>query len=179
MSSADKPNKAKVLALLQALIAGTQKHTPNGTLTFGGATYTAAALIQEMQNLINAIAVTNAAHVQATDAVQAQTAVVAKVAPIIRGYKRYLQVTLGTANTQLADYGLQPLKARKPLGSDERVAAKAKAAATRKARGTTSKKQKLAVKGDVKSVQITPVTSTPAAAATATPAAATSPVSAK
>jgi hypothetical protein len=64
---------------------------------------------------------------------------------------------------QLADFGLQPPKARKPLTNEQRAAAVAKLRATRAARGTTSKKQKLSVKGDVTGVQITPVRTAPAA----------------
>ena len=41
-----KPTKAAALALVQAIIAGTQKHTPSGSLTFGGATYTVSSLLQ-------------------------------------------------------------------------------------------------------------------------------------
>jgi hypothetical protein len=131
------------LALLQALIAGTQKHSPSATFTLGNATYTAATLIQELEHLASAITAATAAHVHAEDAIKAQREVQAKVGPLVRDYKRYLQVTLGTASTELADYGLRPIKARKPLGSDQRAIAKAKLKATRTARGTTSKKQKL------------------------------------
>lgn len=169
MSTTTKPNKATASALVQALIAGTQKHAPNGSFTLGSATYTAASLIQQFENLENAMTATNAAHVQAKDAVQAQKAVQATVGPLLVAYKRYLQVTLGTG-TQLADYGLQPLRARKPLTSQEQTVAHAKATATRAARGTKGKKQKLAVKGDVTSVNITPVKVAPVTTATAAPA---------
>jgi hypothetical protein len=100
------------------------------------------------------------------------------VGPVIRDYKRYLLASFGTAPQTLADFGMQPPKARKPLTSDQRAAAKAKVTATRAARGTTSKKQKLAIKGDVKSVNITPVKVAPVTPPTAAPAASTAVVSA-
>jgi hypothetical protein len=169
-SVSTKPNKATTLARLQALIAGTRKHSQASTYSLGGVTYTAATLTQEFESLANAITALNEAQVRAKDAVKAQKAMQAKVGPLMRDYKRLLQVTLGTAGTELADYGLQPLKGRKPLDSNQRVAARAKSTATREARGTTSKKQKLAVKGDVTAVHITPVKVAPVAAPSAAPA---------
>jgi hypothetical protein len=69
----------------------------------------------------------------------------------------------GAAQT-LADFGLEPPKAPKPRTAEQLAAVKAKAKATRLARGTTSKKQKLAIRGNVTGVDIVPVTE-PAAAA--------------
>src|SRR6202035_2367644 len=84
-------------------------------------------------------------------------------------YKRFVRATFTGATQTLADFGLEPPKARKPLTSEQRAAAAAKATATRKARGTTSKKQKLAIKGNVIGVNVTPVTE-PAAATPPAPA---------
>jgi hypothetical protein len=58
----------------------------------------------------------------------------------------------------LAVYGLEPHKVPAPRTAAQKAATAAKAVATRKARGTTSKKQKLAIKGDVTGVTITPTT---------------------
>jgi hypothetical protein len=75
---------------------------------------------------------------------------------------------------------LQAPKARQPLPTEKRAAATAKLRATRTARGTTSKKQKLAVKGDVTGVTVTPITTPAPASPPAAPAGpapvATSPV---
>jgi hypothetical protein len=65
---------------------------------------------------------------------------------------------------------VQTRKVRQPLATEKRVVATAKLKATRKARGTTSKKQKLAVKGDVIGVVMTPVTHPAPASPPATPA---------
>ena len=72
----------------------------------------------------------------------------------------FVRGTFGESPEVLADFGLLPKKVRKPLTVEQLAAAKAKRAATRKARGTTSKKQKLAVKGDVTGVVVTPITAT-------------------
>jgi hypothetical protein len=175
--------RAKSLTQLQALIAGTQKNFPSGTFTLGNTTYTTAALVQQMQDLGNALTALAAAHVQLADAGTTLKGVAARVNPVVRNYKRYLLSTYDNSPQKLADFGLQPLKARTPLTSDQRAAAKAKLTATRTARGTTSRKQKLTIKGDVTAVTITPVTSAPAAASstpppTPSPAVAASPPSA-
>jgi len=153
------------LALVQAVIAGTQKHTPNGSLTFGNATYTVASLVQTLQGLAAAMTALNVAQAGAKDAMTALVGVKATVGPTLRDYRRYLIATYGNATQTLADYGLEPPKARAPLTSQQKAAAADKLLATRKARGTTSKKQKATIKGVVETVA-SPVP----AAVTATPA---------
>jgi hypothetical protein len=150
--------QASALAHVQALIAGTQKHFPNGQFTLGNTAYTTATLIQAFQSLADALNAVTAAHASVKDGVAALHAMDTKVAPLIRDYTSFLRATFSTATAQLGDFGVQALKARTPMPSDKRVVAVAKAKATRTARGTTSKKQKLAVKGDVTGVVVTPVT---------------------
>jgi hypothetical protein len=147
MSNTQKPSKAVALARVQALIAGTQKHTPNGSLTFGNATYTSASLVQLLQGLVAAMATLNAVQTSAKDAMSALRDVQAKVGPVLRAYRRYLIATYGSAAQTLADYGLEPPKARTPLTSAAQATAVLKLRATRTARGTTSKKKKAAIKG--------------------------------
>jgi hypothetical protein len=164
-------SRATALVRVQALMAGTEKHFPNGSFTLGNTTYTTASLVQALQVLADALTVLNAAHSSTKDAVTALQAAETKVAPLLRDYRSFLRATFSTASATLADFGLAPPKARKPLASDKRVAATAKMKATRIARGTTSKKQKLAIKGDVTGVIVTPVTSTgPSPSPTAAPA---------
>jgi hypothetical protein len=162
--------KAAALARVQALIAGTQKHFPNGSFTIGNTVFTTASLVQLFQSLADAISAVNSAEASAKDAVAKLRGVRANVTPVILEFTRLLRVTFGTATQSLADFGLEPAKARKPLTSEANAAAAAKRVATRKARGTTSKKQKLAVKGDVTGVVVTPVTSAPASSPAAQPA---------
>jgi hypothetical protein len=166
-----KQSKATALARVQALMAGTEKHFPSGSFTLGNTTYTTASLIQALKVLADALTALDAAHTSTKGAVTALQAAETKVTPLLRDYRSFLRATFSTASEQLADFGLAPLKARKPLTSDKRAAATAKAKATRKARGTTSKKQKLAAKGDVTGVIVTPVTAAgPSASPTAAPA---------
>jgi ABC-type transporter Mla subunit MlaD len=166
-----KTNKATALAKVQALVAGTEKHFPNGSFTLGKTTYTTASLIAALQSLENAMTAVNAAQAQAKDAVLALRNVEATTAPLLRDFKRFLLATFSTSVHDLSDFGLEPPKAPKPLSTEKRAAATAKMKATRAARGTTSKKQKLAVKGNVTGVVVTPVTTAPASPHAASPAA--------
>jgi hypothetical protein len=163
-------NQATALARVQALIAGTQKHFPNGSFTLGNATYTTASLVQALQGLADALTAVNAAHAGVKDSVAALGATQAKVAPLLRDYTSFLRATFSTATAQLGDFGLQAPKAHTPLTTEQRAAATAKLRATRAARGTTSKKQKLAIKGTVTGVIVTPVTATAPSSPPATPA---------
>ena len=167
-------SKAAALARMQAMIAGLQKHAPNGQFTLGNVPYTTDALVTLFLSLIAAITAVNSEQVQVRDAVTALRGVEATVAPVYGALKRNLRTTYGTASQTLADFGLEAIKARAPLSGEEMAAAAAKAKATRVARGTTSKKAKLGVTGNVTGVTVTPNTVVPAPASpVAQPATAT------
>ena len=130
------------MALVQALIAGTQKHLPASTFTLGGTSYTAAILVPILQGLANAITAVNEAQASAKDTVATMQGVEATVGPVMGAYKRFIQVTFSNVTQTLTDFGLAAPKARAPRTIEQKAATKAKAEATRIARGTTSKKQK-------------------------------------
>jgi len=169
-----KPTKAATLARVQALIAGTQKRFPASTFTLGNASFTTASLVQLFQSLADAIAAVNTAQTGARDAVAAMRTVRTNVNPVMAEFTKWLRASFGTAAPALADFGLEPPKARTPMTVEAKAAAVAKRDATRQARGTTSKKQKLAVKGDVTGVVVTPVTAPGPAAPAPQPATGTS-----
>ncbi len=134
------------MASVQALIAGTEKHTPTGSLSFGNATYAITDLVALLQSVVAVMIALDAAQAGTKDALTALRAVMAKVGPVIRAYRRYLRATYGDATQVLADYGLEPEKARRPLSTEERAAALQKSEATRKLRGTKGRKQKAGIK---------------------------------
>ena len=134
------------MASVQALIAGTEKHTPTGSLSFGNATYAITDLVALLQSVVAALIALNAAQSGAKDALTALRAAMAKVGPVIRDYRRYLRATYGNATQTLADYGLEPEKARRPMTTEERAAALQKSKATRTLRGTKGSKQKAGIK---------------------------------
>ncbi len=137
-------------ARIGKLIAGTQKHFGNvPNITFSGATYTPQALVQLLQSLADAVTGADAARVQAKDAVLAQRAKKAVVLPVIEEYQTYLVALYGKAAETLADFGLAPRKARKPLTAEQQALANERKDATRKARGTLGSRQKKGIKGNV------------------------------
>ena len=176
MSTSLKPTKAAALAQVQALIAGTTKHFPTGSFTIGNTTYTSASLVQVLQGLVNAMLARNAAETGAKDALKAEQATQTQAGPIVRAYERLVLAAFANATQTLADFGLTPPKARTPLTAQQLAARAAKAKATRVARGTTGKKKKLAVKGDVTGVVVTPLHA-PTGAPQAEPAGPVSPAS--
>jgi hypothetical protein len=171
------------LAGVQALIAGTQKHFPSGQFTLGNTAYTTASLVEILTDLAGAYAAVSAARLNANDALAALRTEEAKANPVIRDYVTFLRATFRSATAQLGDFGLQAPKARTPVSPEKRLAATAKARATRIARGTVGKKHKSTIHGDVSGVLVTPITtsgpapspvaSTPAPAAGPTAPAAT------
>jgi hypothetical protein len=147
--SNSKNTKASTLALVQALIAGTQKHSPNGQFTLGNASYTAASLITLFESLANAMIAESAAEGAAKEAVLAVRNTGADVRPLMGTYKKYLQATYGNAVQTLADYGLTPAKVAKPLTVKALSAKVQLNEATRKARGTVGPKKRLEIKGSI------------------------------
>jgi hypothetical protein len=163
MSNTTSKSKATVAAQLQALINGLQKQFPKGQFTLGNTVYTTATLVQAIQSLIDAITAVTTAQANATIAVAALRDTMAKVGPVVLALRRNLLVMFGDAADILALFGLAPRKAPAPRTGTEKAAAAAKAAATREARGTTSKKKKLAIKGNVTGINVTPITAPTAA----------------
>jgi hypothetical protein len=146
---------------VEQLITGTNKHFPNAnqSLTVGGATHTVSeitALLQSFVDLREAVDTAKAASQAKLEAERAQ-------APSLRGFiatfETFVKGTFGNSPDTLADFGIPPKKARKPLTAEQKAAATLKRKATRAARHTMGKNQRKAVKG---SVQVT-VTATPLA----------------
>ncbi len=139
-------------------MAGMQKHFPSGTFTLEGASYTTVTLMQTLASLSDALSGVLAAHAGLKAALLTLAKVVAAIGPVEKACRGFVLAAYGSSPQQLADFGVPPRKQPTPRTSAQNAAAAAKAKATRIARGTTSKKQKLAVKGDVTGVEIAPVT---------------------
>jgi hypothetical protein len=170
--SGNKVTKSSLSKRIRDLVAGTQKHTPNGSLTLGNVTYAAPALVQLLQGLADALDATDAARARWQDALKNATDARAKVGPLVADYQAWVSVTYAGAPSTLADYGVTPRKVRTPLTVDQQAAAVAKRTATRAARHTMGKVQKLKVKGNVVGIFVTPVKAEPVVAkTTATPTA--------
>jgi hypothetical protein len=147
--STSKQSRVSLLAVVQALIAGTQKQPPSGEITLGNVAYTALSLVQLLESLGAAMTAQAATEATAKDAVLATRAAETKVRPVVTAYKKYLQTTYGNATQTLAVYGLAPAKTPKPLTVEAKSAKVAAGLATRKARGTVGPKKRLEIKGTV------------------------------
>jgi hypothetical protein len=168
--STERVTKASLAEQIRGLIAGTQKHPQNGSLTFGGASYTDAALIQLLQGLATATASADSAKASWQDALKNAGDAKAKVGPVIQAYRSWLVTTYGNAPALLADYGVTPRKVRAPLDTAQQAAALEKRAATRAARHTMGTKQKKQIKGTVPAITTTPPAAPPVTAPAPKPA---------
>jgi hypothetical protein len=152
-------SKNNEAALATKLAAGAQKHLSGlAQLVIGSGTFTPAqveAQLQSFANLRNSVNTAKAAVSAALTDEQSQ-------GPAMRAFYiafiAYVRAAFGNSPDVLADFGLAPKKARKPLTADQKAAAAAKRNSTRAARGTKGKRQKAAIKGDVTGVVVTPVT---------------------
>jgi hypothetical protein len=173
MSTTGKVTKVTLAQRVRDLVAGTQKHSPNGQFSLGGETFTAQTLIQTLQSLGDALSMVDTAKAGWKNALKDLADVKANVRPILGAYPSWVVATHGNAPSTLADFGITPPKARTPLTADQKAAAVAKREATRAARHTLGPKQKKNIKG---TVPATAQNSAPPATAPATPSTAIAPV---
>jgi hypothetical protein len=152
-------SKSGVAALAVNLAAGTQKYlsTANAILVDGG-TFTAAQVIAQLNALADLRKAVDAANAVLKGKRMDESAKAPSLRAFMDAYEGFVRSAFGNQPEVLADFGLAPRKVRAPLTAEKLAAAKAKRAATRKARGTIGKKKILAVKGNVTGVIVTPVT---------------------
>jgi hypothetical protein len=148
-----------VAALAESLAAGVQKHLSTvAQLIIGSGSYTPT----QVANQLLAFAKLRNDVDAAKAALKAMLVDEKAQGPALREFflavLQYVRAAFGNSPDILADFGLPPKKARTPLTVEQKAAAAAKRAATRKARGTTGSKKKRSVKGNVTGVDITPVT---------------------
>jgi hypothetical protein len=129
----------------------------------GGNTVQTTSLVTVLQARIAAIKLAITTKAAFAAAVAAAHAEIAHTAALVSGARQALKIAFSGQIETLGDFGLKPPKARTPLTTEQKAAAKAKAEATRKARGTMGAKQKKAITG------ATAPAATPAAPAPAAP----------
>jgi hypothetical protein len=161
------------------VIVGIKKDLQNvPNLPLAGSTYTMAALELLIQSRIDQANKVDAAKASWLEATAAYKALNTQVTQVVRALRQYVINAFGQSSPVLADFGFSSPK-RATLTPEEKVARALKAAATRKARGTASKKQKAKIKGTVATTApatAPPVTPTAAPTVTPTPTPATPPV---
>lgn len=123
--------------------AGILKDVPVKTsLTING---TALAQPQIDAKLKGYLATFSAAKQQYQTALAARIAITAEARDFFLQLKKTIIGYFGAQSPQLADFGFTPSKAKLPKTSAEKAVIAEKAKLTRKARGTTSKKQKATI----------------------------------
>jgi hypothetical protein len=142
------------------LIAGAKKRFPNGAqqVTFGGTIQTVDEVTESIQTFVD-----NRANVETAKATTAaRIATEQTQAPSLlsnmTSFTTFVRLTFGEQADVLADFGLEPTTVPTPLTAEQKAVAAAKRLATREARGTTSKKAKKDVKGNVTAkLVVTPI----------------------
>ncbi|MGD0525123.1 MAG: hypothetical protein ABSE49_08270 [Polyangiaceae bacterium] len=160
--------KTNAMSRAEGLSEGTTKHFTNASqvLTIGGVSYTVAQVSANLQEIVDLRNATTSAQASAKAAVAAEAAKLPPLLLFLAAYVAYVKATFGNSPTVLADFGVPTKKARKPLTTEQKAAASAKAKATRAARGTKGPVAIQEVTGNVIGVTVTPIT-TPEAPATA------------
>jgi hypothetical protein len=174
MSTQGKNSQA---ALAKQLIAGVNKHFPNGSqqLQVGGATFTVTGLTTLLQSVVDNREAVEVSKAASKAKVQAEAAQAPSRRALMHALETMVRSNFGNSADVLADFGLAPPKARTPRTAEQKAVSAAKGAATRKARGTMGKNQKKNVKGSITAkLVVTPVTTSTVSTPAAAPASATS-----
>ncbi len=164
-----RTNRDRTINKHRQAIAGIRKHFASApTIALGGTPTTPNDAIATLQGTIDAVDAANASAHAFHGAVAAQHAAIAKGAGVLTDLKTLVKSQLGSSEGVLGDFGFTSPSRQTP---DEatKAAAVAKRAATRAARHTMGKRQRLAVKGDVKGADTTPVATAPAPSPAITP----------
>ena len=153
----------------QSMIDGLTKNAATiGSLLIAGKTYTVAQAIALVQTALTASKTVVINHTALEASLQAETAVRTQNKPFYDGLTQTLQAMFAGQVTTLGDFGLTGRKV--PVVSPAtRVAAAAKAKATREARGTKGPKARLTVTAAPAAETATPPAA-PAVAPAAAPA---------
>jgi hypothetical protein len=156
--------KSSQAALVKEFIAGVNKHFPNGSqqLQVGGATFTVTGLTTLLQGFVDTREAVEASQAATRAKVRSEDAQLPSQRAMIHALETTIRGTFGNSADVLGDFGLAPLKAHAPRTAEQKAVAAAKAAATRKARGTMGKNQKKNVKGSITAkLVVTPVMTSP------------------
>jgi hypothetical protein len=144
-----KPNRTTETTSEQTLSDGVTKHaTAIPAIAIAGKSMTTQEIVATLQSRIDSAkaVVSTRATWQAT--VQSDRALRDKTKTFVSGLKQAVLAAFAGQVGALADFGLTPRKLRVST-PDQKLAAAAKAKATRAARHTMGSKQKAAVKGAV------------------------------
>ncbi len=137
---------AALEAELTAVDAGLLKIIPATTsLAINGSAMTQAQIDAQVKAYLATIEAADTAWQQYQTALAARRNMQLEAHDFFLHLKKAIIAFLGSQNPQLAEFGITPAKPMAARTAAQNVLTTAKAGLTRKARGTTSKKQKLAI----------------------------------
>lgn len=168
MSTVSKNNLS---ATLSAVLKGVTTTLLNKTAVLEAKAWKGKDIASTIQAQIDALQAADAAHATWLKLVADQRAAYTSViVPLLKALRNYIANVYGTnSETYLAFGFVSPTKAKPSIPTQS--AALEQRLATRKARGTLGKRQRLAIKGVVPPVTALPVVATPPPASAAPPTA--------
>jgi len=170
MASNSRVNRPEQQAADDKLNVGLTKHQPTlAPFVIAGKTVQVTDIATTLQSRKNTGMAAATARAAWQAAVEADRTELAQSHALLSGVKQSLQVMFAGSTDTLADFGLTPRKTR-VVSPAVKVAAAAKAKATRAARHTQGPKQKAAIKGPLEGANlvVSAQPAAPASSATAT-----------
>jgi hypothetical protein len=142
-------NPGSVLKTFNELATGLASTPPGGqpTMVIEGESISVTALVVELQGYATAYQAVEDAELVYRKALTAREALAAGAQGRRDAIRASIKGALGRMNPGLGAYGISPDKDPRALTAEEEVAKVAKGKATRAARHTMGKKQRLAIKG--------------------------------
>ena len=136
---------------------GLTKHFPKGaSWVIGQKKYSLTEILKLLERRIRAAQAVTTAKATWRGAIEQENALIADTESILAAVRQSVAITFDGSPDALADLGISPRKERRALTSEELVLKAKRAEATRKARHTVGKRDRLKIKGNL-------VPSTPAA----------------
>jgi hypothetical protein len=146
------PKTSQVIRQIRAanVVAGIRKHMPPGRKVYlDGKAYTSKELIALFQEQVDAIDAVRSARAALTAAVRKERVVAKKVNAATLGLQSIVRPMFALGSAALADFGWAPPKKPGPKTTAAKLAGVLKAAATRKARRTMGRRQRLKIRGEL------------------------------
>jgi hypothetical protein len=141
-----KSNKSTRIASDLKLMNGLKAHyAETDTFLVSTNSHTVAQVIALIVARTDASTAYDAAHAAWIDAAKVAKQRFTESEAILRGVRNTLRTTLGEDSKALADFGLTPKAPKRTLTAEQKAAAAAKRAATRKARNVMGSRQRLKV----------------------------------
>jgi hypothetical protein len=171
MSSGSKRNtNDQIVQGMLTVASAVKQYFANKTLPIDGKPWKSGDIVTFLQEQAAAMQNANELHASWLQAVAKNTATyVAQVKPMLASIKSYVIPMLGTASAAFRAFGFAlPKKAQPDV--ETKAGAVAKLRATRAARNTMGKKQRLAIKGVVQPVLALPAATSSSASPVTAPA---------